>query len=117
MEERLIVSVRLMRREGVEVPRHFHSMGSGHRGYLSLGEEFRPDLRRHCRVAKLDPLPVNGEKPTGLSPLWDAQMIYMTAYSWVLNGTERADDGMTVREFSQSWWVFPVAVAVPEATP
>lgn len=117
MEERLIVRVRLMRREGKEIPRWQHGMGHGQRGFLTIKEEHIEELNRHARVARLEAASAPDETPRPLLPLVDAQLLNMTPYSFVLTGMERISDGLTTTAYFQSWWVFPDAVILPAEAP
>lgn len=114
MDEKLTVAIRLLRREGREIPRHFHAMGRGVIGVLTVKEEFLPELHRHARIARLQP---DSATQKAIPPLVDPVILDWTPYHWVLTGMERLGDGITTTAFAQSWWVFPVAVTPPPEWP
>lgn len=104
--KKLIVDVRLVRKEGWKLPRFRSCMYRPVRGVLRLREDHADDLMRLCRVAELLD-PVTGRPVEGVLPLYDAQLIAADGLSWTLTGFERVWDAGRLIDYAQTWLVDP----------
>lgn len=104
MDKKLVVDLRLVRKEGWVLPRFRSCMYRPVRGVLVLREEHQPDLMRTMRTARLLP-EAGGPALADVLPLYDATLVWCDGTRMVLTGFERvqAFPGAQVIDYAQSW--------------
>lgn len=104
---KLIVEIRLLRREGWRLPRFRACMYPPMRGVLALREVSVPELMRLSRVAELRDSATNLPRPD-FPPLYDATLIAADGGSWTLTGFERIRSSSRLIDYAQTWLVDPI---------
>lgn len=98
----LIVDIYLVRRQGWVLPRFRACMYRPSRGILLVRDQHIVEMRRHIRVATLQPTPDSAEPAP--PPLHDVQLVWSDGHELMLNGFERIEEspGRWI-DYAQSW--------------
>lgn len=107
--KRLVVSVRLVRKDGWKLPRFRACMHPPVTGVLVLREERVEDLMRLCRVAVLRD-PVTQKQIEEVPPLYDATLIAAEGASMTITGFERIWDAGRTIDYAQTWLIEPAGL-------